>query len=205
VPVAPVYVAPVYQVPVSPVVPAKPVKPAMVGTPGTVLVKLPADATMFIDGVKADLDSATRQFNTPTLQAGQDYYYTIRVEALRNGELVTQSQRLIVRAGQTAEANFGEFTTTAKAEPAKAPATVVVKLPADAKLYVDGVLCPQTTPTRTFETPALNPGTTYTYTLKAEVVRNGKTKAESKRIEMVAGKEVSVDFGDMTVVQAVSR
>ena len=38
-----------------------------------------------------------------------------------------------------------------------APATVVVKLPADAKLYVDGVLVPQTTPTRSFDTPPLNP------------------------------------------------
>jgi uncharacterized protein (TIGR03000 family) len=82
---------------------------------------------------------------------------------------------------------------------------VVVKLPADAKLYVDGVLVPQTTPTRSFDTPPLNPSLTYGYTLKAEVVRNGKTLAESKKVKLLAGKEVSVDFGDMADVQAVSR
>lgn len=42
-----------------------------------------------------------------------------------------------------------------------AKATVVVELPADAKLYLDGNAVPLTSARRTFETPELKPGKTY--------------------------------------------
>jgi uncharacterized protein (TIGR03000 family) len=191
--------------PVVPVVPVHPhIHPHAAGLKATVLVKLPADATMYVDGIKADLTSGTRSFTTPVLTAGRDYVYNIRIEAVRDGETVQQTQRVALRANETSQVVFGEFEAVAKTAP-KSPAKVVVKLPADAKLYVDGVLCPQSSPTRSFETPALTPGKTYAYTLKAEVVRDGQMKAETKRIEMVAGKEVNVDFGDLSAVQSAAR
>jgi len=203
-PAAPIHIAaPAYHLAADNVV-----KPT--GAPGTVLVKLPADASLFVDGAPTSLSSDSRRFQTPPLEAGKDYYYTVRIEAMRNGEKVTQSQRVIVRAGHSAEVAFAEFEVAAKGEPAKtepvkAPAKVIVKLPSEAKLYVDGVLCPQSSAVRSFETPKLDPNVTYGYTLKAEVVRNGQTKTEMKRIEIQAGKEVSVDFGDMSGVTAASR
>jgi uncharacterized protein (TIGR03000 family) len=89
----------------------------------------------------------------------------------------------------------------------KAPATVVVHLPADAKLYVDNVACPLTSATRSFNTPGLEPGRKYFYTLKAEVVRDGKPAAESRRVLLSAGKRVDVDFGDLAgeVITAKKR
>ena len=168
------------------------------GKAATVVVNLPADAALYVDGVKANLSSETRTFQTPGLTEGKDFYYTVKVEAVRNGETVTEEKRVVVRGGETARVTFGELTVKAP----KATAKVMVKVPADAKLYVDGVLCPQTTPVRSFETPKLDAGVTYTYTLKAELVRNGKTMTDSKKIEMQAGKEVSVDFTDLTSVVA---
>src|SRR5262249_25551942 len=140
-----------------------PVAPA--GKAATVSVQLPADATLYGDGVKADLASETRTFRTPALTQGRDYYYPIKAEVVRNGETISQSRRVIVRAGQTSRVTFGEMT--AKDEPAR----VTVKLPADAKLYVDGVLCPMTSAVRSFETPTLHGGVTYQYTPQAQVVR----------------------------------
>ncbi len=82
---------------------------------------------------------------------------------------------------------------------------VTVRLPADARLYVDDVACPLTSATRSFNTPALEPGRQYYYTLKAEVTRDGRVASESKRVIVQAGQEASVDFGDLRTVRAASR
>jgi uncharacterized protein (TIGR03000 family) len=82
-----------------------------------------------------------------------------------------------------------------KTEPesmAPAPATIVVELPADAKLLIDNEATTSTGSSRVFQSPVLNPGKEYHYTLKAEVLREGKpVKAE---------KVVTVRSGQLTPV-----
>src|SRR5262249_57978059 len=56
-----------------------------------------------------------------------------------------------------------------------APANVIVSLPAEAKLQIDGVQAKSTAAVRSFVTPALTPGQNFYYTLTAEMVRDGKT------------------------------
>src|SRR5262245_60323463 len=48
-------------------------------------------------------------------------------------------------------------------------ATIVVRVPADAKLYFDGVLTEQTGTERTFVTPPLRAGQEFRYELKVEL------------------------------------
>jgi uncharacterized protein (TIGR03000 family) len=164
-----------------------------------VIVQLPADARMSVDGQLADLTSATRSFVTPELEPGKDYYYTIQAEATRDGQVRSKSQRVIVRAGQTSRVDFGDLTgTVATIQEAPAPAHLTVQLPESARLFVDNVACPQTSSKRSFDTPKLEPGKTYYYTLRAELVRDGQTVSESRRVDVKAGKEINVSFGDMT-------
>jgi uncharacterized protein (TIGR03000 family) len=79
---------------------------------------------------------------------------------------------------------------------AQAPATIVVSLPADARLTVDGEATSATSTERTFISPPLEPNKTYHYTLQAQVNRNGKTQTTSKEIAVRAGEEtrVALDF-----------
>ena len=86
-----------------------------------------------------------------------------------------------------------------------APAHVVVKLPDDARLMIDDTACPLTSARREFNTPDLNPGQAYYYTLKAEVVRDGRTKADSRRVVVEAGRTTQVEFKDLEAVQSASR
>ncbi len=86
-----------------------------------------------------------------------------------------------------------------------APARLVVKLPADARLFVDNDPCPLTSATRSFNTPELRPGVTYQYTIRAEVARQGRTVAQSRRVIVRAGEETVVEFGAMDAVEAASR
>jgi uncharacterized protein (TIGR03000 family) len=76
-------------------------------------------------------------------------------------------------------------------------ALVVVRLPADARLYLDEQPTrAERTAVRSFLTPALEPGVTYYYAFRMEVVRDGERIARSRRVAFRAGQEVQITFTD---------
>src|SRR5205814_8158631 len=75
-------------------------------------------------------------------------------------------------------------------------ATVVVRLPADAKLFAEGRLLALPSSERTFVTPPLQMGPEYTYTFRAEYLRDGETIARSKTVAVKPGGTVTVEFAD---------
>jgi uncharacterized protein (TIGR03000 family) len=84
-------------------------------------------------------------------------------------------------------------------------ATVVVKLPADARLTIDGEGTTSTSTERTFESPALEAGKVYSYTLEASYLKDGKTVTVSKKIKIEAGKVSNVDLLDTATTNGVAR
>jgi uncharacterized protein (TIGR03000 family) len=76
----------------------------------------------------------------------------------------------------------------------QAPARLLVRLPADARLLVDGERTRAVGQTRRFISPPLDPGVMYHYDLTAEVVRDGRTLAVRRRVEVRAGEESTVTF-----------
>jgi len=81
-------------------------------------------------------------------------------------------------------------------------ATIVVTLPADAKLYFDNAPTTSKSERREFVSPALQTGTEYSYTLKAEIVRDGKTEIKTEKVIVRAGAQASVSFSFPTTVAA---
>jgi uncharacterized protein (TIGR03000 family) len=63
---------------------------------------------LYIDDQLKKGASESRSFDTPVLQPGETYFYDVRVERLRDGKTVTESKRLIVRAGQETHVRFGQ-------------------------------------------------------------------------------------------------
>lgn len=82
-------------------------------TKAKLVVELPANAKLFIDDMPMKNTTGVRSFNTPSLEPGQAYYYMVRVETVRDGKTVSESRRVIVRAGQIARADFKELTSDA--------------------------------------------------------------------------------------------
>jgi uncharacterized protein (TIGR03000 family) len=84
-----------------------------------------------------------------------------------------------------------------------APALILVTLPAEAQLAIDGAVTQSTSTSRSFASPDLQPGVDYHYTLTAEIVRDGKTVTASRRIAVRAGEEthVALEFPVASVVQ----
>jgi uncharacterized protein (TIGR03000 family) len=165
-------------------------------------VKAPLDVKVRIGGKLATRTRTEQVFSSPVLQRGQKYTYVVAAEAVRGGQPVTRTQRVTVQAGKMTRIDFTNLQAPAKGTTAH----ITVLLPADAQLYVDGVACPLTSEKRTFETPELQAGRDYFYTLRAEVVRNGATLTETKRIDLRAGAEVTVRLNDLTArAQAALR
>jgi uncharacterized protein (TIGR03000 family) len=76
-----------------------------------------------------------------------------------------------------------------------APATIILSLPADAKVSIDGVVTTSTSATRTFVTPDLTPEKEFVYTLSAQIVRDGQTLSVNEKVTVRAGEETRLNLG----------
>jgi uncharacterized protein (TIGR03000 family) len=94
---------------------------------------------------------------------------------------------------------------TKKAAFGPAPAVIVVSLPAEAKLTIDGAATKATETTRTFVTPALETGATYYYELTAEVVRDGKPVVATEKVAVKAGETTTVALQIPTATAVASK
>ncbi|HTU23222.1 MAG TPA: TIGR03000 domain-containing protein [Gemmataceae bacterium] len=72
----------------------------------TIVVHLPEDANLTIDGQPTQSRSSTRIFHSPPLEQGKTFTYTLRAEANRDGRFVSTKKTVDVRAGQRSEVTF---------------------------------------------------------------------------------------------------
>jgi uncharacterized protein (TIGR03000 family) len=98
----------------------------------------------------------------------------------------------------------GDEDAGAMSAPVPAPATMVVTLPANATLTVDGHATTSTSSYRRFVTPMLEPGTQYYYTLQAKLVADGKETVVTKRVLVSAGQETRTEL-DLPMSTASAR
>jgi uncharacterized protein (TIGR03000 family) len=90
-----------------------------------------------------------------------------------------------------------------KAGDSAAPANLVIQLPADARLEVDGESTRQSGATRRFVSPPLKPGTRYSYHLQVWFWEGGKMIVRKRTVPVRAGETTTVDLrkpaeGDVT-------
>ena len=71
-----------------------------------ITVRVPAGATLFVDGTRNPSADAVRRFTTPPLTAGREFAYLLRVEVVRNGQPESVTQKVTFRAGEHSEVDF---------------------------------------------------------------------------------------------------
>jgi uncharacterized protein (TIGR03000 family) len=81
---------------------------------GRLIVEVPADAKLYIDDQPMKTAAQVRSFQTPDLEAGQMYYYIVRAEMVRDGQPVSETRRVTVKAGEVSRAKFQESDMVAK-------------------------------------------------------------------------------------------
>jgi uncharacterized protein (TIGR03000 family) len=80
-------------------------------------------------------------------------------------------------------------------------ARIVVDLPADARLFVDGQPTKSTASRRVLQSPGLEPGSRYSYLLRAELQRDGKKYQQTKKVAVRAGQETTASFSEPGILQ----
>jgi uncharacterized protein (TIGR03000 family) len=74
--------------------------------PATIIVSLPANATLTIDDAATTSTASPRVFTSPVLPAGRDFHYTLKAQIVRDGKSVVVSKEVTVRAGETTHATL---------------------------------------------------------------------------------------------------
>jgi uncharacterized protein (TIGR03000 family) len=178
-------------------------KEVSIRRPATVVVKADSDVEIKVNGQATPRKTTEEAYTTPALVPGRLYSYTFVAEVTRDGKKQTETKEVTVRAGRRTVVDFTSLgTAVAKAEAEAASVTVI--LPEGAKLTVNDVAV-NAEGKQTFQTPKLEKGKSYFYTVKAELTRDGKPVSETRRVDVAAGKEVTVDFTKGSATLTASR
>ncbi len=161
-------------------------------------VKVPADAKVFVNDRETTSTGSDREFISRDLQTGARYNYEVRAEFTRDGKIVTENKTIQLTSGQTAGLDFTQgdvnVQTAAKTD---ARTTLIVKLPADAKLFLAGHETHATGTVREFSTTKLSNGSEWnTYAIRAVVERDGQQQVREENVSLKAGesREVTISF-----------
>src|SRR5262249_30817581 len=80
------------------------------------ILEVPMDSKVFVDGIATKQAFASkRSFLSPPLERGQNYVYDVKVEIVRGGQTLTETQQIKVRAGEETRAVFNKLLTPAAA------------------------------------------------------------------------------------------
>ena len=77
----------------------------------SVVIKASPDVKLKVNGQATPLDSVEQRFRTPLLQAGQVYSYEIVATGMRDGKEVSETRKVLVRAGQESRVDFTDMIT----------------------------------------------------------------------------------------------
>jgi uncharacterized protein (TIGR03000 family) len=76
-----------------------------------VTVVLPAGARLYVNDVAVSA-SGSQTFETPKLEKGKKFFYTVKAEFQRDGRTVSDNQRVSVEAGKSVTVDFTRAAST---------------------------------------------------------------------------------------------
>jgi uncharacterized protein (TIGR03000 family) len=126
-------------------------------------------------------------YSTPILTGAAPFYYV--------GPTHHAAPPVVVPPAKTDEPKKDE----------KKGASLKFNLPAGAALYVDGVKTPGEGEERSFFTPPLEAGQKFFYDVRAELLVDGKTVMEEKRVIVEAGAEIAESFPKMLAAVSATK
>lgn len=76
------------------------------GGTARLILDVPADAKIYVDGQLTKSTSANRQFSTPKLAPVATYFYDVRVESTKDNKPVVVEKRVFIRANEIVRTSF---------------------------------------------------------------------------------------------------
>ena len=161
------------------------------------VVHVPADARVFVNGNATSSTGTVRQYMSNGLSAGQTYAYEIRAEFERDGQTIVENKSVRLAVGQRARMAFSGQQSDAQIAAQPVRTSLIVRVPADAKVFLAGQETKATGEVREFATTRLASGAGWTdYAVRVELTRDGQTLSQEKTVKLAAGEtqEVAFDF-----------
>ncbi len=175
-------------------------------------VEVPTEARVFVNGHETTSTGAMRRFVSRGLEPGYSYSYEVRAEVERDGKTLTETKVVKLVGGQAADLSFDFSAGTTSEEnvantPADSRTTLLLRVPANAKVFLAGHETQSTGTVRQFSTTRLPNGQNWAdYTVRVELEQDGQTLTKEQKISLAAGEttELNVEFDTASIAQ-VSR
>jgi uncharacterized protein (TIGR03000 family) len=156
-----------------------------------IIVMVPAAARIYVNDRLTMSTGELRRYISRGLQPGHSYTYEVRAEFDQGGRIARQTKVVQLEAGNTAELQF-DFE-----EPSEVVrTTLILRVPADAKVTLAGNPTASSGEVREFTTTRLNEGEEWAnYPIRVEVERGGETLVKEEKITLKAGesREIMID------------
>jgi uncharacterized protein (TIGR03000 family) len=161
---------------------------------GLIVVQVPADARITVNGAATNSQGAVRRFLSRGLADGKNYEFVVRMEIERDGKTEQATKVVKLTAGEQSSVSFVENTAGV---PSKTSLTLNV--PADSRVWLAGNPTASSGAVRHFETSSLAAGQTWrNYEIKVTTVIDGREATTSKVINLAAGDRVELTLDPAT-------
>jgi uncharacterized protein (TIGR03000 family) len=80
--------------------------------PASVVIKAPAEVKLTVNGQPTALANLEQRFGTPPLEVGRSYSYDIVATTMRDGKVLSQTRKIIVRAGEESRVDFSDLVAS---------------------------------------------------------------------------------------------
>jgi len=155
-------------------------------TDGAMLVvTVPAEAKIFVNGSKTSATGGLRRYVSRGLEPGKGYEYSVRMVVDRDGTAHEETKVVSLAAGERKTVSFNVATQAAKPAP---KTSLTLRVPADAKVFLAGRETSSRGVTRLFETTTLREGQAWTgYEVRVTHTVDGREHSVVKTIDLAAG------------------
>jgi uncharacterized protein (TIGR03000 family) len=162
-------------------------------------VSVPADAEVYVNGRRTTSSGRRRRYVARNVQPGLKYKFEVRAELVRGGEEVSETKTVALQANQTADLAFRLAAQSGSGQVDVQPprTSLTVRVPAAAKVWLEGNATRSTGTARRFATTGLAPGQVWEdYEIRVELERDGRTRTRQQNITLKAGQshEIRFDF-----------
>lgn len=173
---------------------------AMIPRRGKAILSLevPELAKVYINDKLTQTTGIRRSYASRNLKLGEEYRYRVKVVSEIDGKEVIKTRVVTMRPG---EQNLVEFNFT------PVVTRVVLNVPDDAKVVIDGKETTTEGSYRSFATRRLTEGRWEDYSVVVSVVRDGKTLTEKKEFDLAAGefRYFQFDFDGAASAESVAK
>jgi uncharacterized protein (TIGR03000 family) len=137
--------------------------------------------------------SPTTSLSAPGTLAPSIEPLPVKVSPPNQGPIIPQP-----KSGTPSGRTNASVSPAAGETPAPLSGSIIIKLPANAKLYVDDNLIKgESSAERHFHSPALEKGSVYFYMVRVEVMKDDKRVTEEQKVRVRAGETTNVSFNHL--------